>query len=163
MSKILVSVKNMPKACVLLKYVVRKMQKKNKNTKIQTKSMYYRKKTFISKTVFHNCIQGPKQEHGSTGFVYKLYLIKVSHPYLYYPSLFKEGFSPVIEMRFSIHVSISFQLRHLKFCWRTSHRYSNLSLTATLYLTSLDRTYHLTVHICLFGTDCLRKVKLTCR
>lgn len=27
MSKILVSVKNMPKACVLLKYVVRKMQK----------------------------------------------------------------------------------------------------------------------------------------
>lgn len=163
MSKILVSVKNMPKACVLLKYVVRKMQKKNKNTKIQTKSMYYRKKTFISKTVFHNCIQGPKQEHGSTGFVYKLYLIKVSHPYLYYPSLFKEGFSPVIEMRFSIHVSISFQLRHLKFCWRTSHIYSNLSLTATLYLTSLDRTYHLTVHICLFGTDCLRKVKLTCR
>lgn len=78
--------------------------------------MYYRKKTCISKTVFHNCIQGPKQEHGSTGFVYKLYLIKVSHPYLYYPSLFKEGFSPVIEMRFSIHVSISFQLRHLKFC-----------------------------------------------
>lgn len=38
MSKILVSVKNMPKACVLYEYVVRKMQKKNKNTKIQTKS-----------------------------------------------------------------------------------------------------------------------------
>lgn len=160
MSKILVSVKNMPKACVLYEYVVRKMQKKKK--KNTNKKHVLQKKTCISKTVFHNWIQGPKQEHGSTGFVYKLYLIKVSHPYLYYPSLFKEGFSPVIEMRFSIHVSICFQLRHLKFCWRTSHRYSNLSLTATLYLTSLDRTYHLTVHICLFGTDCLRKVKLTC-
>lgn len=45
MSKILVSVKNMPKACVLYEYVVRKMQKKKK--KIQTKSMYYRKKTCI--------------------------------------------------------------------------------------------------------------------
>lgn len=41
----MVSVKNMPKACVLYEYVVRKMQKKKK--KIQTKSMYYRKKTCI--------------------------------------------------------------------------------------------------------------------
>lgn len=30
MSKILVSVKNMPKACVLYEYVVRKMQKNKK-------------------------------------------------------------------------------------------------------------------------------------
>lgn len=49
MSKILVSVKNMPKACVLYEYVVRKMQKKNKNTKIQTKSMYYRKKHVLTR------------------------------------------------------------------------------------------------------------------
>lgn len=33
MSKILVSVKNMPKACVLYEYVVRKMQKKKKKYK----------------------------------------------------------------------------------------------------------------------------------
>lgn len=33
MSKILVSVKNMPKACVLYEYVVRKMQKKKKQNK----------------------------------------------------------------------------------------------------------------------------------
>lgn len=50
MSKILVSVKNMPKACVLYEYVVRKMQKKKKkNTKIQTKSMYYRKKHVLAR------------------------------------------------------------------------------------------------------------------
>lgn len=49
MSKILVSVKNMPKACVLYEYVVRKMQKNNKNTKIQTKSMYYRKKHVLAR------------------------------------------------------------------------------------------------------------------
>lgn len=49
MSKILVSVKNMPKACVLYEYVVRKMQNKNKNTKIQTKSMYYRKKHVLAR------------------------------------------------------------------------------------------------------------------
>lgn len=46
MSKILVSVKNMPKACVLYEYVVRKMQKKKK---IQTKSMYYRKKHVLAR------------------------------------------------------------------------------------------------------------------
>lgn len=51
MSKILVSVKNMPKACVLYEYVVRKMQKKNKNT---NKKHVLQKKTCISKTVFHN-------------------------------------------------------------------------------------------------------------
>lgn len=47
MSKILVSVKNMPKACVLYEYVVRKMQKKK--IKIQTKSMYYRKKHVLAR------------------------------------------------------------------------------------------------------------------
>lgn len=47
MSKILVSVKNMPKACVLYEYVVRKMQKKN--TKIQTKNMYFRKKHVLAR------------------------------------------------------------------------------------------------------------------
>lgn len=47
MSKILVSVKNMPKACVLYEYVVRKMQKKKK--KLQTKSMYYRKKHVLAR------------------------------------------------------------------------------------------------------------------
>lgn len=47
MSKILVSVKNMPKACVLYEYVVRKMQKKY--TKIQTKNMYYRKKHVLAR------------------------------------------------------------------------------------------------------------------
>lgn len=47
MSKILVSVKNMPKACVLYEYVVRKMQKKKKTK--QTKSMYYRKKHVLAR------------------------------------------------------------------------------------------------------------------
>lgn len=42
----MVSVKNMPKACVLYEYVVRKMQKKKK---IQTKSMYYRKKHVLAR------------------------------------------------------------------------------------------------------------------
>lgn len=52
MSKILVSVKNMPKACVLYEYVVRKMQKKKK--KNTNKKHVLQKKTCISKTVFHN-------------------------------------------------------------------------------------------------------------
>lgn len=47
MTKILVSVKNMPKACVLYEYVVRKMQKIK--IKIQTKSMYYRKKHVLAR------------------------------------------------------------------------------------------------------------------
>lgn len=38
MSKILVSVKNMPKACVLYEYVVRKMQKKIKIQKYKQKA-----------------------------------------------------------------------------------------------------------------------------
>lgn len=43
MTKILVSVKNMPKACVLYEYVVRKMKKKIQ--KYKQKAVYYRKKT----------------------------------------------------------------------------------------------------------------------
>lgn len=42
MTKILVSVKNMPKACVLYEYVVRKMKKKIQ--KYKQKAVYYRKK-----------------------------------------------------------------------------------------------------------------------
>lgn len=46
MTKILVSVKNMPKACVLYEYVVRKMKKTK--TKIQTKSSVLQKKKHVN-------------------------------------------------------------------------------------------------------------------
>lgn len=111
-----------PKACVLSQYVV--------NYCLWHQYITVKKHINVpmSKTTLHNWIQEPKQDDGSSGFVYKLYIIKGSHPYLYYPSSFRKGFSPII-MRFSVHLCICFQLRH----WEqslsrpSSHGYSSLS------------------------------------
>lgn len=92
--------------------------------------------------MLHNWIQEPKQDDGSSGFACKLSIIKVSHPYLYYPLSFREGSWPII-MRFSIHLYICFQLRH----WKKSlgcpirHGFSSLSsLIPSSYLVHLHRT-----------------------
>lgn len=81
------------------------------------------------KKSLRNWSHEPKQDDGSSGFVCKPHIIKVSHPYLSYPSLFKRGFSRVI-MRFSIHLCICFQLRCRKnsLGCPTDRGYSSLSL-----------------------------------
>lgn len=92
----------------------------------------------------------------------KLYIIKVSHPYLYYHSLFrKKWFSPMM-MRFSIHLSICFQLRH----WEkslgcpTNHGYSSLSMLIPLSITGKS-PQNISFYTCPLGTGCLRGCKWT--
>lgn len=117
------------------------------------------------KTTLHKRSQEPKQDDGSSECVFKLHLIYLSHPYLYYHSCFRKGFSLII-MIGSNQFYICFRLRHRKktLGCPTNHGHSSLSLLipSSVPSKSPPNISFYSAHA-QFGPGCLRGCTSTCQ